>query len=60
MNGIRTHNVSGCTDCTGSCKSNYHDDPDLTSDSLMIYGCIHSIEKEDCIAPVSIRTDSAL
>ena len=26
MNGIRTHNVSGDigTDCTGSCKSNYH------------------------------------
>jgi len=27
MSGFRTHNVSGhrhCTDCIGSCKSNYH------------------------------------
>jgi len=25
LSGIRTHNVSGVgTDCTGSCKSNYH------------------------------------
>jgi len=27
MNGIQTHNFSGYnigTDCTGSCKSNYH------------------------------------
>jgi len=24
MNGVRTHNLAIDTDCTGSCKSNYH------------------------------------
>jgi hypothetical protein len=40
MHGIRTHNVKGDlgTDCTGSCKSNYH-----TFTTTMVPDPLHSV-----------------